>query len=137
MTTSRRTRGVVLVGLLVTLLIAGFGSYYASSSPDGLARVAIDKGLDKGPGMGQNKNPGNGAQVSSVGDSPLAGYSVRGVGSQRLAGGLAGVAGVGLTFLLVGAITVGVRRRGTDSEPGERPAGASTGPPTGTPGARS
>lgn len=112
---SRRTRGVVLVGLLITLLLAGFGSYYASSSPDGLARVAIDKGMGKG------------AQIHAFGDSPLAGYSVRGVGSQRLSGGLAGLAGVGLTFLLVGAITVGVRGRGADPEPGGRRAGQTTG----------
>lgn len=120
---SRRTRGVVLVGLLITLLLAGFGSYYASSSPDGLARVAIDKGMDKGPHMG----PNNAAQMHAFGDSPLAGYSVREVDSQRLSRGLAGVAGVGLTFLLVGAITVGVRGRGADSEPGGRRAGKTTG----------
>jgi PDGLE domain len=115
----RCTRSVVLVGLLITLLLAGFGSYYASRSPDGLARVAIDKGMDKGMGKG--------ALIHAFGDSPLAGYSVRGVGSQRLSRGLAGVAGVGLTFLLVGAITVGVRGRGAGSEPGGRRAGQTTG----------
>lgn len=96
---SRRTCGVVLVGTLVALLLAGFGSYYASSAPDGLAKVAIDKGLDRGE------------QDHAFGDSPLAGYAVRGVGDERLSGGLAGLAGVGLTFLLGGAIAVGVRRR--------------------------
>lgn len=116
---SRRTRGVVLVGLLITLLLAGFGSYYASSSPDGLARVAIDKGMDKDMDKDERDH--------AFANSPLAGYSVRGVGSQRLSGGLAGVAGVGLTFLLVGAITVGVRRRGTDPEQEERHAGQATG----------
>lgn len=111
----KRTRGVVLVGMLVTMLLAGFGSYYASSSPDGLARVAIDKGLDKGE------------REHAFGDSPLAGYSLRGVDNPRLAGGLAGVAGVGLTFALVGVIAVGVRRRGSGSEPDERRAGRATG----------
>lgn len=96
----RRTRGVVLVGMVVTLLLAGFGSYFASSSPDGLVRVATDKGLDKGE------------RAHVLGDSPLAGYSVQGVRDARLSGGLAGVAGVGLTFLLVGGIAWGVRRRG-------------------------
>lgn len=116
---NKRTRGAVLVGMLATLLLAGFGSYYASSAPDGLTRVAIDKGLAKGPDKGR-QNPASG-------DSPLAGYSVKGVGSQRLSGGLAGIAGVGLTFLLVGGIAVVVRRRGADPEPEERHAGQSTG----------
>jgi hypothetical protein len=129
MTMSHRTRGVVLAGLLVTLLLAGFGSYYASSAPDGLARVAADKGMSKGVTNGVNK----GAQIHSASDSPLAGYSVRGLGNQRLSGGLAGVAGVGLTFLLVGGITLVVRRRGTDPEQ----AGHHPGQATGGDGARS
>ena len=117
---SRRTRGVVLTGLLVALFLAGFVSYYASSSPDGLARVAIDKGLDKGE------------RGHALADSLLAGYSVKGVGDERLSGGLAGVAGVGVTFLLVGGIAVGVRRRGS----GSRQDGTSTEPIAGG-GARS
>jgi hypothetical protein len=112
---SKRTRGVVLVGILVALLLAGFGSYYASGSPDGLAKVAIDQGLDKGE------------QDHALGDSPLAGYSVKGVDDERLSGGLAGIAGVTLTFLLGGALALGVRRRATGSGPEERRAEQSTG----------
>jgi PDGLE domain len=115
MAMNRRTRGVVLVGLLVALLLAGFGSYYASSAPDGLAKVAIDKGLDKGE------------QDHAFGDLPLAGYSLRGVDNERLSGGLAGIAGVTLTFLLGGALALGVRRRGTGSAPDGRHAELSTG----------
>lgn len=112
---SKRTRGVVLVGTLVALFLAGFGSYYASGSPDGLARVAFDKGLDKG------------GQDHALGDSPLAGYSLKGVDDERLSGGLAGVAGVTLTFLLGGAIALAVRRRGAGSGPEEDHAERSTG----------
>lgn len=112
---SKRTRGVVLVGMLVTILLAGFVSYYASSSPDGLARVAIDKGMDKGE------------QDHALGDSLLAGYSVKGVGDERLSGGLAGVAGVALTFLLVGGIAVGVRSLGAGSRQDRNRAEQSTG----------
>jgi hypothetical protein len=133
MTMSHRTRGFVLAGLLVTLLLAGFGSYYASSSPDGLARVAADKGMNTGQDKGPNNPVAKGAQTHSASDSPLAGYSVRGVGSQRLSGGLASVAGVGLTFLLAGAITVAVRRRGTDPEQAERQAGQAPGAGGGRP----
>jgi hypothetical protein len=126
MTMNHRTRGFVLAGLLVTLLLAGFGSYYASSAPDGLARVAADKGISKGVTNGVNAGVNKGAQIHSASDSPLAGYSVRGLGNQRLSGGLAGVAGVGLTFLLVGGITLVVRRRGTDPEQAGRHPGQST-----------
>jgi cobalt/nickel transport system permease protein len=115
MTMTKRTRGVVLAGLLVALLLAGFGSYYASSSPDGLAKVAIDKGLDKGE------------QDHTLGESPLAGYSLKGVDNKRLSGGLAGIAGVGLTFLLGGAIAVAVRRRGPRSGQDGRHAEQATG----------
>ena len=46
MSTARfSTRTVVVVGALVALLLAGVVSYYASSSPDGLNKVATDQGL--------------------------------------------------------------------------------------------
>lgn len=117
---SRRTRGIVLVGILVSLLLAGVGSYYASSSPDGLARVAIDTGMDKGE------------RAHATSDSPLAGYSVSGVREPWLSGGLAGVAGVALTFVIGGALVFGVRRRGAgsrqDANPAERTPGGGGAP---------
>ena len=39
------TRALVVVGVLVALLLAGVASYYASSDPDGLNRVAEDQGI--------------------------------------------------------------------------------------------
>ncbi len=105
---SKHTRIVVLVGLLVALLVAGGLSYYASSAPDGLNRVAIDEGFDKGE------------KDHALDDSPLSGYSLRGVDNDRLSGGLAGILGVGLTFVLGSAIALAVRRRGADSSPPER-----------------
>jgi hypothetical protein len=101
--TSRRTTGFLLVGLLVALLIAGAGSYYASSHPDGLEWSAEQEGfLDS-------------ARDSGAAESPLADYAVEGVGSERLSGGLAGVAGVAVTLLLAGGLTLLVRRRGPGS----------------------
>ncbi|MFN8156185.1 MAG: PDGLE domain-containing protein [Candidatus Nanopelagicales bacterium] len=94
-----RTRWFVLAGLLVALLLAGFASYYASSAPDGLEKVAADKGLDTG------------ARDSATAGSPLADYSVSGVSNQRLSGGLAGVIGVGVTLALAGGIFLIVRKR--------------------------
>ena len=95
----RRTTGFLLVGLLVALVIAGVGSYYASSSPDGLEWSAEKEGfLDT-------------AEDSATADSPLADYEVSGVDDGRLSGGLAGVVGVVVTLVLAGGITLLVRRR--------------------------
>jgi hypothetical protein len=99
---SRRTTGFLLVGLLVALLVAGVGSHYASSHPDGLEWSAEQEGfLDT-------------ARDSGAAASPLADYAVEGVGSERLSGGLAGVAGVTVTLLLAGGLTLLVRRRGRE-----------------------
>jgi cobalt/nickel transport protein len=105
-----RTRTFVLIGLAVALLIAGFGSYYASSSPDGLESTAAEQGF------------ADSARDSATANSPLAEYSVSGVDDSRLSGGLAGVIGVVLVLGLAGGLTLLVRRRpaaGTDDVPAE------------------
>jgi hypothetical protein len=96
---SQRNKGILLAGLVVALILAGVVSYYASSSPDGLNRVAIDKGFDKGEKEHATK------------DSPLAGYATKGIENERLSGGLAGVAGVGITLLIGYGMVFVVRRR--------------------------
>ena len=98
---SRRTFWIV--ALVVTLLIAGVGSYYASSHPDGLEYVAEQTGfLDA-------------AQDSPTSDSPFADYGTKGVEDPRLGGGLAGVIGVLAVLLLAGGLAWLVRRRGSDT----------------------
>lgn len=109
---NRRTRIVVLAGLLAALLMAGGVSFYASASPDGLNRVATDQGLDRGE------------KEHALDDGPLAGYSLKGVGNERASGGMAGIAGVALTFLIGSTLVLAVRRRGanthtTDDRPDE------------------
>jgi hypothetical protein len=94
---TRPAKGFLLLGLLVALLLAGVVSHYASNEPDGLNRVAADQGFARG-----QHDPVRG---------PLAGYSVKGIANGRLSSGLAGVAGVGLTFLIAATVTVAVRRR--------------------------
>ena len=94
----------VIGGLIVTLGLAFFVSPYASSSPDGLEKVSIDKGFDST------------AQESATADSPLADYSVKGVENESLSTGLAGIVGVAITFgvgmLLFGLLrTIRARRR--------------------------
>ena len=81
-----RRNGFLLVGLLVALVLAGLVSGFASSSPDGLERVAEDKGFAAT------------AEDSALADGPLAEYGVAGVENERLSTGLAGVIGVGVTF---------------------------------------
>ena len=57
------TRRLVVVGILVSLLLAGVVSFYASSHPDGLEFVAREKGF-------------SGSAGSHRGDgSPFAGYA--------------------------------------------------------------
>lgn len=114
---SRRVIVFVSVGLIVALLIAGVGSFYASTAPDGLERVATDQGFSES------------AQDSATADSPLADYGVEGVENERLSGGLAGVIGVGITFVLAGGAFWLLRRSaakrdaqqdGGPGEPGHR-----------------
>ncbi|MFC4590612.1 energy-coupling factor ABC transporter permease [Sphaerisporangium corydalis] len=100
----RSARPLLAGGALVAVVLAGVVSFYASSSPDGLEKVAADKGLN----THEASHP--------LGESPLAGYGVKGVGSERLAVGLAGVAGVGITVLAGGAIFYAVRRRGRSAD---------------------
>ncbi|MEU9335019.1 energy-coupling factor ABC transporter permease [Streptomyces sp. NPDC048290] len=97
---SRRT--LLLSGLAVSLVLAGFVSFYASASPDGLERVAEDKGF------------ADSAEEHANADSPLADYGVRDVDDARLSGGLAGVIGVGATVVAGGAVFWAVRRRRAD-----------------------
>jgi cobalt/nickel transport protein len=74
-----------LVASLVTLLLAGVLSFYASSSPDGLEKVAERIGfIDT-------------AKEHAISDSPLADYGVKGVDNDRVSVGLSGVIGVLIT----------------------------------------
>ncbi|ROO89506.1 PDGLE domain-containing protein [Actinocorallia herbida] len=99
--TGRRvgTKVFVAAGLLVALVLAGFVSYYASGSPDGLEKVAADKGFDAG------------AEDHASAGSPLADYGVSGVENARLSGGLSGVIGVGVVLVVGGGLFWALRRR--------------------------
>lgn len=99
---SRRT--LLVTGLLVALLVAGFGSYYASSHPDGLESVAEKAGFS------------DNAEESKASDSPFADYDTKGVDDERLGRGIAGVVGVILVLVVMGAIAYAVRRRGPTEE---------------------
>ena len=91
-------------GVVTALVLAGFVSFYASASPDGLEKVAADKGIDAK------------VEEHAAAGSPLADYGVKDVDNARLSGGLAGAIGVGATLAVgTGAFWV-VRRRRTSQE---------------------
>jgi cobalt/nickel transport system permease protein len=94
-------RKVWLAGLAASLVLAGGVSFYASADPDGLEKVAADKGIDKN------------VEEHAAADSPLADYGVKDVDNARLSGGLAGVIGVGVTVVAGSGIFWAVRRRRT------------------------
>lgn len=111
MTQTRRSRLLWLAGLVAALILAGVVSFYASSEPDGLERVAEDQGIAE-----------QAAEHPSTG-SPLADYQAGGVEDSRLSGALAGVIGVGVVLVLGSGVTWAVRRRGADDP---QPAGISS-----------
>lgn len=87
-------------GLLVSLAIAGVLSYYASSHPDGLEKVAEDKGfLDT-------------AKDSVNAGTPLADYGITGLESERLGVGLSGIIGVIVTLIVAFAIFKTLAKKG-------------------------
>ncbi|MFE9765974.1 energy-coupling factor ABC transporter permease [Streptomyces sp. NPDC005808] len=94
-------RKVWITGLVASLVLAGFVSFYASASPDGLEKVATDKGIDKN------------VEEHAAADSPLADYGVKDVSNARLSGGLAGVIGVGVTVVAGTGVFWAVRKRRT------------------------
>ncbi|WP_336321383.1 energy-coupling factor ABC transporter permease [Streptomyces lavendofoliae] len=100
---ARSTRTVWVAGLATALVLAGFVSFYASASPDGLEKVAADQGIDRK------------AQEHAAADSPLADYGVSGLTDARLSGGLAGTLGVGATVVAGTAVFWAVRRRREDA----------------------
>lgn len=81
-------RRLLVIGGLVAVILAGVVSFYASSQPDGLNKVANDHGI------------ANNEEQSATAGSPLAGYSVTGVSNDRLSSGAAGLAGVAVTALV-------------------------------------
>lgn len=102
------TKRFALVAVVVTLLVAGVLSFYASSSPDGLEHVAETKGFSQTETEHHTEN------------GPLAGYDAKGVSSPHLSKGLAGVIGVAATGALMGGLVLVLRRR-AGSVPTEGP----------------
>ncbi|GAB2486835.1 energy-coupling factor ABC transporter permease [Streptosporangium sandarakinum] len=94
--TSRRRLGwFAPAAIALTAVLAGGVSFYASASPDGLERVAEDKGF------------ADRATDHALGDQPLADYGEQG----GLPVGVAGLIGAGVTLAVGGGLFAAVRRR--------------------------
>jgi len=102
---SRRT--FVWIGIVVAIVLAGVVSFYASSSPDGLEKVASDHGFI------------DSAEDSHTADLPLADYGTSGVDNARLSVGIAGIIGVAVTFAAAGGIFWLIARRRGDESSGD------------------
>lgn len=90
---ARLIGGFTVAGLVLAFAIAMFASPFASSSPDGMSRVAINEGFD------------HSEKASPVEDaSPFGGYAVKGLEHEQVGTGLSGALGVAATF----AVGVGV-----------------------------
>ena len=109
---SSNLRMFLLGGLLVAIGLATLVSGFASSSPDGLNKVAEDHGFAAS------------AKEHLFENGPLAGYAVKGVNSDRLSTALAGLIGVLVTFgvgLALFALLRAMRSDHDRSEPTRAP----------------
>jgi len=84
---------------IAALSLAGGLSFYASSSPDGLEKVAEDEGFLES------------AEDSALSNSPLADYGLAGLDSERLSVGIAGVIGVVVTAIVALALFSLIKKR--------------------------
>ena len=109
---SSNLRMFLLGGLLVAIGLATLVSGFASSSPDGLNKVAEDHGFAAS------------AKEHLFENGPLAGYAVKGVNRDRLGTALAGLIGVLVTFgvgLALFALLRAMRSDHDRSEPTRAP----------------
>ena len=89
----------LISGFIASLFRAGVVSFYASSHPDGLEKVAEDIGFIET------------AKENTNADSVLADYGVKGVDNERLSVGAAGVIGVIATGVVSTGLFMLVRRK--------------------------
>ena len=75
----------IIIGLVLAMALAIF-SFLASSSPDGLERVAEDKNFIE--------------KATNIVKSPIPDYLFPGIKNEKIAGSLAGIAGVIIIFAL-------------------------------------
>ncbi len=112
----RSVIGLVIAGLVVAVALATLVSPFASSSPDGLEKIAADKALDTE------------VQDHALADSPLADYGVDGVDGERVSTGLAGLIGVAVTFAFGFGVFAVIRRVRVEPDRRREPSSVAAGP---------
>lgn len=93
------TKKFYIGGAVVSLFLAGVVSFYASSHPDGLEKVASEIGF-----IDNAKDP-------ATAGSALADYGVEGVENERASVGIAGVLGVAATGVVATALFLYLGKR--------------------------
>lgn len=99
-----KQKSFLISGFIASLFLAGVVSFYASSNPDGLEKVAEDIGFIET------------AQDHTYVEGALADYGVKGVENPRLSTGFAGVIGVVATGVVSTGIFMLVRRKSGDTK---------------------
>lgn len=97
-----KNKTFLIWSFLISLFLAGVISFYASSSPDGLEKVAEEIGFIET------------AQEHSNADGVLADYGVKGIENERVSVGLAGVIGVISTAVIAGLLFRFISRKPTN-----------------------
>ncbi|MBU1062373.1 MAG: PDGLE domain-containing protein [Candidatus Omnitrophica bacterium] len=88
----------IVLWILFSLILAFFISPFASSSPDGLEKVAEDRGfLEKG-------------EIKPVFTSPIPDYTWPGIDNESFATGLAGIFGTLIVFGVAYGMAVIIKR---------------------------
>jgi cobalt/nickel transport protein len=99
-----KQKSFLIAGFIASLFLAGVVSFYASSNPDGLEKVAEDIGFIET------------AEDHTYAEGALADYGVKGVENPRLSTGLAGVIGVVATGVVSTGLFMLVRRKSGDTK---------------------
>lgn len=107
----------VVVGLGAAVALVVLLAPRASSSPDGLEKVAAEKGIDSG------------RRDHALGDSPFAEYGAKGVDHDAVGTIVAGLVGVAVTFAVCAGLVVLVRRRRGPPASSASPASLASAPP--------
>ena len=94
-----KNKKFLVSGFVVSLFLAGVVSFYASSDPDGLEKVAEDIGFLES------------AEDHTYADGALADYGVKGLDNERASVGVAGVIGVIGTAIVGGALFTFIARK--------------------------
>ena len=99
-----KQKSFLISGFIASLFLAGVVSFYASSNPDGLEKVAEDIGFIET------------AEDHTYAEGALADYGVKGVDNARLSTGLAGIIGVVATGVISTGLFMMVRRKSGDTK---------------------